>query len=438
MTEALKLAGANGAGAPGIRRLNRLPIIVAIALVVAFFAIIFYGLSSRGIHFGEAGPVEPGASQPASTYADQLKQGVPNGIIGEPEPRPFQPTPVVTAEPDESQSTPPLQPEPSDEPSLSATEPEDAWRAQLQREQEEQLLRELHRQRMARLQSDNAAYDSPIAVDLGALSTTSDVVAAEERTGAAARPPGALDLYAAAMQAGMAGQSRDPDGQAAKESFFNQEIRELGYLPNQVVRQMSRYELKRGSVIPATLVTGISSDLPGRVVARVSQNVYDSATGRHLLIPQGSKLFGRYDSQIAFGQDRVLVIWTDIIFPDGSTLQIGGMAGTDAGGYGGFSDRVDNHYLKTFGSAILVAVIGAGTEMMIPEDRDGFGSANSAEDAARRSFAETFGQIAEQTVPRNLDVQPTLEIRPGYRFNVLVDQDIVFPRPASVEPSPAD
>lgn len=120
------------------------------------------------------------------------------------------------------------------------------------------------------------------------------------------------------------------------------------------------------------------------------------------------------------------MIWTDSIFPNGSTLQIGGMAGTDAAGYGGFSDQVDNHYLQTFGSAILVALIGAGIEMMIPQDQNALGTENSAEDAAHRSFAETFGHISEQTVSRNLNVQPTPEIRPGYKFNVLVDQDIIF------------
>jgi len=225
----------------------------------------------------------------------------------------------------------------------------------------------------------------------------------------------------------MTGANSDPNGQARKERFFNQDIAELGYLPNPVVPQMSPYELKRGSVIPATLITGINSDLPGRITAQVSQNVYDSATGRHLLVPQGAKLFGRYDSNVSFGQNRVLVIWTDIIFPNGSTLQLGGMAGTDSAGYGGFNDRVDNHYFRTFGSAVLVALIGAGTEMMIPQDRNAFGTSNSAEDAARRSFAETFGQMSQQTLSRNLNVQPTLKIRPGYRFNVLVDQDIVFP-----------
>ncbi|MGE3365612.1 MAG: IncP-type conjugal transfer protein TrbI, partial [Rhizobiaceae bacterium] len=217
------------------------------------------------------------------------------------------------------------------------------------------------------------------------------------------------------------------NGQKSKGEFFNEDLKELGYLPNSVVGQVSPFELKRGSVIPATLISGINSDLPGRITAQVSQNVYDSASGRHLLIPQGAKLFGRYDSEVTFGQKRVLVIWTDIIFPDGATLQIGGMAGTDAAGYGGFKDRVNNHYLKLFGSAALVAAIGAGIDMAVPQDRNALGMENSGESAARRSFAETFGRVAERTISKNIDVQPTLEIRQGYRFNVLVDQDIVFP-----------
>ena len=235
-----------------------------------------------------------------------------------------------------------------------------------------------------------------------------------------------MDLYGVALQAGIGGQNTDPNGQVGKAQFFNQDIADLGYLPNSVVSQMSPFELKRGSVIPATLVTGINSDLPGRITAQVSQNVYDSATGRRLLIPQGTKLFGRYDSDVSFGQNRVLVVWTDIIFPNGSTLQIGGMAGTDVAGYGGFNDKVNNHYLRTFGSAALVALIGTGIDMAVPESST-LATQDTASDAARRNFAETFGRVAEQTITKSLNVQPTIRIRPGYKFNVLVDQDIVFP-----------
>lgn len=420
MTESLQL-GVDTRPGPSIRRLNRLPILVAIGLVVLFLGVIIYGLSSRGLQFG-GGQEAPGTARPASSDADQLKRGIPDGIIGEPRPIIIRPAPAEAID-TAVNPFPVLGTEPV--PGRSGLEPEEVWRARLEREQQEQWLGELQRQRMASLQADGAAMDSPIGVNLGDLNTRLvtpiDANTAEYLT---PRAPSAPDLYAAAMRAG--GQNTDPNDQAGKEQFFNQDTAELGYLPKAVVPQMSPFELKRGSVIPATLVSGINSDLPGRIAAQVSQNVYDSATGRHLLIPQGAKLFGRYDSEVAFGQSRVLVIWTDIIFPDGATLQIGGMAGTDAAGYGGFTDRIDNHYFQTFGSAVLVALIGAGTEMMIPQERRGTGAANGAADAARRSFAETFGHLSEQTVSQNLDVQPILEIRPGYQFNVLVDQDIVF------------
>ncbi|QPC96018.1 IncP-type conjugal transfer protein TrbI (plasmid) [Mesorhizobium sp. INR15] len=417
--------------APKIRRLNRLPVIVAIVLAILFFAVIIYGLSTRGLNLrGNDGIGSSSGSSPARDFADQLKRGIGNGVIDAPiEPSVFRPSPApVTATPPAN----PFKPAPSGATQAQAPEPalepEAVWRARLQREQEEQYLRERHRQRLARLQANDAAYDSPIATSIGDHGTKEAGQGAAAGSDGANSPRSAADLYAAAMRAGLGGQTGvDANGQGAKTDFFNRDLKDLGYLPNQVVPQMSPYELKRGAVIPATLITGVNSDLPGRISAQVSQNVYDSATGHRLLIPQGAKLFGRYDSKVTFGQRRVLVVWTDIIFPDGATLQIDGMAGTDAEGYGGFKDRVNNHYLRIFGSAILVAAIGAGVDMAIPEDRNTLGSENSAENAARRSFAETFGRVAERTISKNIDVQPTLEIRPGYKFNILVDQDIVFP-----------
>lgn len=284
---------------------------------------------------------------------------------------------------------------------------------------------------MARLQAHDAAYDAPITVDRGKFDgrggdTTAAAATTTNGISTATTPGAASDLYAAALRAGLGGVNADPNAQRSKEDFFNADLKELGYLPNRVVPQQSPYELKRGSVIPATLITGINSDLPGRITAQVSQNVYDSATGHRLLIPQGTKLFGRYDSKVTFGQSRVLVVWTDIIFPNGSTLQIGGMAGTDAQGYSGFRDKVDRKWLQTFGSAILIAVIGTGMDMAIPQSST-LATQDTASDAVRRNFAESFGRVADRTIQRNMDVQPTLEIRPGYGFNVLVDQDIVFP-----------
>ncbi|MDK4742613.1 IncP-type conjugal transfer protein TrbI [Rhizobium sp. CNPSo 3464] len=427
MAQSLKLGGTANEGIDkGIKRINRLPIVVVIVLLVAFLAVIFYGLASRGLYSGKDRGPEGNSGNPASTFADQIKRGVTDGIIGEPQQQTtFQPTPVSTKQ-DEHKVPNPFTPQPEQgDRRWQELEPEDAWRARLERENQEQYLRERHRQRMARLQARDTAYDAPLAIDRGKLDARSR---ADDASAATTAPTAGTpsDLYSAALRAGLVGQNVDPNGQRSKEDFFNADLKDLGYLPNRVVPQQSPFELKRGSVIPATLISGINSDLPGRITAQVSQNVYDSATGHRLLIPQGTKLFGRYDSKISFGQRRVLVVWTDIIFPNGSTLQIGGMAGTDAQGYGGFTDKVNNHYLRTFGSAVLIALIGTGIDMAVPQSST-LATQDTASDAARRNFAETFGRVADRTIQRNMDVQPTLEIRPGYKFNVLVDQDIVFP-----------
>lgn len=427
MVQSLKLGGLstpNGEAKP-IRRLNRLPVIVGICLSVLFLGVIFFGLTSRGLIFRRSQDTSANGGPPASNFADQLKRGVSDGIIGDIRPQP----PVAVPPPVEKPAAqnPFVSPPPASDVRNETLEPEAVWRARLERESQEQMLREWQRQRMARLQASNIALDSPLAIDsqkLKAIAATA--TSASPGATPLTTPSPAADLYGAALQAGLSGQNLDPNGQVKKEAFFNSDLAKLGYLPNRVVPQQSLYELKRGSVIPATLISGINSDLPGRITAQVSQNVFDSATGHRLLIPQGTKLMGRYDSKVSFGQSRVLVVWTDIILPNGSTLQIGGMAGTDAEGYGGFNDQVDNHYVKTFGSAILLALIGTGMDMAIPQNSS-LANQTTASDAARRNFAETFGRVTERTITKNLDVQPTLEIRPGYQFNVLVDQDIVFP-----------
>ncbi|MCI9868618.1 IncP-type conjugal transfer protein TrbI [Rhizobium skierniewicense] len=435
MVQSLNLGGAQNSQAPStIRRINRLPIIVIIVLALAFLGVIFYGLASRGLYFGKDSGPGPSSGNPASTFADQIKRGVTDGIIGEPQQQTtFQPTPPETTRVEEKTSNP-FTPQPGQrevQQRGQELEAEAVWRARLLREQQEQVLREQQRQRIARLQANNAAHDAPLAIDRGKLDGRAETrdATADTATRAATVPTNSgssPDLYAAALRAGLGGQNVDPNAQGAKEDFVNADLKELGYLPNRVVPQQSPFELKRGSVIPATLITGINSDLPGRINAQVSQNVYDSATGHRMLIPQGTRLFGRYDSKVSFGQKRVLVVWTDIIFPNGSTLQIGGMSGTDAQGHSGFNDKVNNHYLKTFGSAVLIALIGTGIDMAVPESST-LATQDTASDATRRNFAETFGRVADRTIQRNMDVQPTLEIRPGYKFNVLVNQDIVFP-----------
>lgn len=427
MVQSLQLGASNQADdQKGMRRLNRLPIIIAIVVIALFVGVVVIGLSWRGLPFNRNNDIDSASNTPATNFGDQLKRGVTDGIIGEPVDREvFQPTPTV--EQKIEKETPVVDRRPTErEPRRPKLESEEEWRARLKREQDEQYIREAQRQRMARLQARATALDSPLKVDISDVEKAANNSADTGRQTATATANNASDLYAAAMNSGLMGQNVDPNAQTSKEDFFNQDSKDLGYLPNRVVPQMSAYELKRGSVIPATLITGLNSDLPGRITAQVSQNVYDSATGYRLLIPQGSKLFGRYDSQVSFGQERVLVVWTDLVFPNGSTLQIGGMAGTDAEGYGGFKDKVDRHLWRTWSSAALVALIGTGIDMSMPESST-LATQDTASDAARRNFAESFGRIAEQTISKNLNVQPTIQIRPGYKFNVLVDQDIIFP-----------
>lgn len=427
MVQSLQLGASNQADdQKGMRRLNRLPIIIAIVIIALFVGVVVIGLSWRGLPFNRGNDIDSASNSPATNFGDQLKRGVTDGIIGEPvEREEFQPTPAV--EQKVEKETPVVDRRPTErEERRPRLESEEEWKARLKREQDEQYIREAQRQRMARLQARATALDSPLKVDISDVEKAANNSTDAGRQTTTATASNASDLYAAAMKSGLMGQNVDPNAQTSKEDFFNQDIKDLGYLPNKVVPQMSPYELKRGSVIPATLITGLNSDLPGRITAQVSQNVYDSATGYRLLIPQGSKLFGRYDSKVSFGQERVLVVWTDLIFPNGSTLQIGGMAGTDAEGYGGFKDKVDRHLWRTWGSAALVALIGTGIDMSMPESST-LATQDTASDAARRNFAESFGRVAEQTISKNLNVQPTIQIRPGYKFNVLVDQDIIFP-----------
>ncbi|SCX21236.1 Type IV secretion system protein virB10 [Agrobacterium sp. DSM 25558] len=350
----------------GMRRLNRLPIIIAIIVVVVFIGVVVIGLSLRGLSFNR-GNFDDASNSPATSFGDQLKRGISDGIIGEPDKQEvFQPAPVEMEKSEKQQPIVERQSVEREE-SGQSLEPEEVWKARLKREQDEQYMREAQRQRMARIQARATALDSPLKVDVSDIDSTVNTKSDTGRQPATSAANRTSDLYAAALQSGLMGQNADQNGQASKEDFFNQDIKDLGYLPNQVVPQMSPNELKRGSVIPATLITGLNSDLPGRITAQVSQNVYDSATGHRLLIPQGAKLFGRYDSKVSFGQERVLVVWTDLIFPNGSTLQIGGMAGTDAEGYGGFRDKVDRRLWRTFGSAALVALIGTGIDMSMPQ-----------------------------------------------------------------------
>jgi len=184
-------------------------------------------------------------------------------------------------------------------------------------------------------------------------------------------------------------------------------------------RPASPYVVQAGSTIPAAIVTGIRGDLPGQVVAQVTQNVFDSPTGRHLLIPQGAKLIGAYDDRIAFGQSRLLLAWTRLILPDGRSLVLERLPAGDAQGYAGLQDGVDRHWRRLAGAALLSTVLGLGAELAADDEND-------TARAIRRAFGETSNAAGQQVVGRTLDVAPTLTIRPGHPLRVLVTRDLVL------------
>lgn len=221
----------------------------------------------------------------------------------------------------------------------------------------------------------------------------------------------------------------EPDlNQQVRKLAFQQKARRSAYLDSRRTAPLSPFEIKTGTVIPGILITEMNSDLPGEIVAQVSQNVYDSATGNHLLIPQGSKLFGRYDAQVSFGQQRVLVAWQRLIYPDASTLELDGMNGHDEAGKSGFGDRVNHHYARTFGFALLTSMLSAAYQLsQDPETQNDFRSVPSNGQVAAAAVGQQMTELGIEIARRNLRVQPTIEVRKGYRLNVMVNRDVVFP-----------
>jgi type IV secretion system protein TrbI len=185
----------------------------------------------------------------------------------------------------------------------------------------------------------------------------------------------------------------------------------------------SPYTVMAGTVIPAALVTGINSDLPGQVIATVTQPVYDTATGRTLLIPQGSRLIGRYDSQVGFAQRRVLLVWLRIILPDTSSIALDKLPGIDQAGYAGLEDGVDWHWGRILAGAALATMLGVSSELAVSDQ----GSTNgNVVIALRNSAQDTTNQVGQEITRRNLSVQPTLTVRPGFPMDVMVNKDLLL------------
>lgn len=409
----------------GVRRLNKLPLFIAIGAALAVLLILVYTASTRGQRSQSAIADDTKGKGVTSATPPELADSQASGVIA----------PAVvgpTIDPTTGTTTGPAGPPSAPQQVVVRQRPPNPYE------------QDWARYRQQRAQVQQAREDSY----LSALNAPSGIQLASAQTGAAGAGGGAGGLDGlgaggmgaigaapgaagggAAAGAGAGGGQQDNDaefnGQGAKRDFLRGRSAESNYSP--AVRQavISPYEMKAGTVIPAVMVGGINSDLPGQIIAQVSENVYDTKTGRHLLIPQGSKLVGTYDNGITMGQSRVLVAWNRVIFPDASSLDLNMMPGADQGGYAGFHDRVNNHYGKIFGSALMLSLFSAGVQLSQPRS-DSILTNPSVGQTATGAVGQQLGITGEQLMQRNIRIQPTLQIRPGYRFNVSVTKDLVI------------
>ncbi len=405
-------------GRGGIRRLNNVPVWLIFGVIVIVFAVAFFAAENLK-------PKPKGkAAQSSATEAngkERLKSmSAPTGRLTPPAPTPAQPSAPATVNHQVASggtgSYQPATPPPPSKEQLQEEAREKARRAE--------FAEAVHAKTAVSLSGvgSGAPASSPLAANLAIpqASGGSEV----DRTLAQLRKR--ID----GLQQG----SSKPDLAASLKTFDAAPSKDRWKLASKV-QTPGPYELRAGSVIPAIMVSGINSDLPGEILAQVSQDVYDTATGRYLLIPQGSRLVGSYSANIGYGQERIFVVWERIVFPDGRALDIGAMPASDGAGYGGMHDMVNNHYLRTFGSALLMSVVVAAMEYSQgPSNFTGGASLNqqqaqSAGSYLSQALGQEMGQAMSQMMEKNLNVSPTLEIRPGYRLNVMAVKDLNFGSP---------
>lgn len=264
-------------------------------------------------------------------------------------------------------------------------------------------------ERERRLAERKAARES------GLLATRSQA----PNVAAAASAPSAIGDAATSAAKLVLDPGSDPNNQQHKADFVSALDPRGDVNPHSVTPSPSPYVLSAGSVISASLITGLRSDLPGLVTAQVTERIYDSPTGRILLIPQGARLIGSYDSVVAFGQKRALIVWQRIILPDGSSVRIDNVPATDPAGYAGLEDKVDFHTWSLLKGVVLSTLLGVGAELQFSGESD-------LVQALRQSTQQSASRAGDQLTSRNLQVQPTITIRPGAPVRLVVHQDIIL------------
>ncbi len=258
------------------------------------------------------------------------------------------------------------------------------------------------------------------------------VSATAESMRTASLPTGAVGTggssgYLPATQAVGGPTVQDPAVAAqARNKAFMKEAADNGYLPELIKPNMGEFELTAGSVIPAVMLSGINSDLPGTIVAQTRQTVYATNDPAAVVIPQGSRLVGRYSADIVYGQSRVLAAWDELILPNGSRISLRGMSAADGQGQSGMEDQVNNHFWRTWSSALLVSLLGVAAQQSQPQNQGAFNTPSGTAQASAAAM-NSLSDVSSKILQKSLNISPTLQIRPGMAFNVMVNRSIIFP-----------
>jgi type IV secretion system protein VirB10 len=402
----------------GVRRVNNLPLYllgVAAAIFLVIVALVAMDRANRK-HAEESARTSGSANRNASLFAQEIAGEGKEGMI-------------APAQLERAYDTYPGNPDMPSLPSVPGAPLQETAEAQRIRQLKLQQFEEALRAKTGvstQIPSRSAQKvpDKPTP----AQASTDPTAAYKERL-AQLRKSGlvANDDYEESGE--MAGQESKPRNDIGE--FDNREGRgDRWRLDSKPIPPRSPYAILTTFVIPATLITGINSTLPGQISGQVSQDVYDTATGKYLLIPQGTKLEGAYSSEVAYGQASLFVAWQRLVFPDGKTMDIGAMPGSNSAGYAGFTDEVNNHYMRLFGTAVLMSAISAGVALSQSRNQiAGTFGAPTTSSVLSATLGQQLGRVITQMISKNLNVSPTLEIRPGYRFNVTVTKDMVFAKP---------
>lgn len=379
-----------------VRRLNRVPLIITGVLVLLILIAITYTYQMRLAEI-QARAAQTESTPSAATPSDVFREAPDGGFIPAKQVEPAAPPPVV--------------------PVTDAPDPDALMRERLRQEQERIIT--------ARTAAALQAAKAPTTITHKEVVSKTPPLASEPTV----TTTSSNSLYAEALQRHLAEYGeRDINRSSEKAAWLQDRAQESGvahYLKGGREAPLSPYELKAGSVIPAIMIGGINSDLPGQIIGQVRENVYDTASGRYILIPQGAKLIGTYDNAITTGQERVLVAWTRIIYPDGSSVDLGKMPGADSAGYAGLHDKVDNHFWKAFGNALMMSVFSAGVQISQGGGGNNMYGLNTQQTIAA-GLGQQLGQLGQELARRNAQIQPTIEIRPGMHFTVMVTTDVII------------